>query len=198
MPWGGAPKCPACDRTVYPMDQIVAADRKPFHARCIQCQMIGCGADLTARSLKHYEGYVICEKCYDSLLHEKVYGPGEGQESIDERRRREEEERLARERAEKSRKERRCMECDKKTFPDDSEELAPGFFYHKGCMKCKECGRAPDEDTPLLMAPREAESVFGPEILDPYCKYCYAKIYKMSALAIQEMVTIAPDMVIGL
>lgn len=22
MPWGSAPKCPACDRTVYPMEQV--------------------------------------------------------------------------------------------------------------------------------------------------------------------------------
>jgi hypothetical protein len=28
MPWGGAPKCPACDRNVYPMDQVIAADRQ--------------------------------------------------------------------------------------------------------------------------------------------------------------------------
>jgi hypothetical protein len=33
MPWGGAPKCPACDRNVYPMDQVIAADRQgpPLH-----------------------------------------------------------------------------------------------------------------------------------------------------------------------
>jgi hypothetical protein len=33
MPWGGAPKCPACDRNVYPMDQVIAADRQdhPSH-----------------------------------------------------------------------------------------------------------------------------------------------------------------------
>ena len=43
MPWGGAPACPACNKTVYPMEQAIAADRKPFHAGCIRCQMKGCG-----------------------------------------------------------------------------------------------------------------------------------------------------------
>jgi len=180
------------------MDQTIAADRKPFHMKCIKCQTFGCSNDLTARSLRRYEEYIICEKCHDNILNNKVYGPPEGQESLEQRRRREEEERLARERAEKSRKERRCMECDKKTFPEDSEELAPGLFYHKGCMKCKECSRAPDDETPLMMAPRETEDVFGPPLLDPYCKFCYAKIYKMSVLAIQEVVTIAPEISVGL
>ncbi len=32
MPWGGAPKCPACDRNVYPMDQVIAADRQDPHS----------------------------------------------------------------------------------------------------------------------------------------------------------------------
>jgi len=180
------------------MDQTIAADRKPFHTRCIRCQMFGCGNDLTARSIHKYEGHNICDKCHENVYNSKVYGPGEGQESIEERKRREEEERKARERAEKSKKERRCMECDKKTFPDDSEELAPSIFYHKGCMKCSECDRVPDEETPLMMAARETEDVFGPELLDPYCKFCFAKKYKMSALHVQEIVTIAPEISIGL
>ena len=34
---------------------------------------------------------------------------------------------------------------------------------------------------------RQTEDVFGPELLDPYCKFCYAKIYKVSAIKIQEI-----------
>ena len=41
--WGGVPKCPGCDRSVYPMEQTLAADRKPFHVTCIKCQTKGCG-----------------------------------------------------------------------------------------------------------------------------------------------------------
>ena len=44
----------------------------------------------------------------------QTYGPAEGAESTEARRRREEEERLARERAEKAKRERLCPECCKK------------------------------------------------------------------------------------
>ena len=32
MPWGSAPKCPACDRTVYPMEQVFLSDPSPIIA----------------------------------------------------------------------------------------------------------------------------------------------------------------------
>lgn len=198
MPWGGAPKCPGCERSVYPMDQVIAADRKPFHNRCIRCQMFGCGNELTARSIHKYEGVNICEKCHENIYRNKVWGPPDGAESIEERRKREEEERLAREQAERSKRERKCMECDKKTFPEDSSELSPGQYYHKGCMKCRECSVQPDEENPLIMGCRNEYDVFGPEILDPYCKFCYAKKFKMSAVNIKEIVTIAPEISMGL
>ena len=41
--WGSGNRCPACDKTVYPMEQAIAADRRPFHANCLKCQMKGCG-----------------------------------------------------------------------------------------------------------------------------------------------------------
>ena len=40
--WGSVPKCPACDKSVYPVEQVFAADRKPFHRGCINCQVRGC------------------------------------------------------------------------------------------------------------------------------------------------------------
>ena len=40
---------------------------------------------------------------------------------------------------------------------------------------------------------REQEDVFAEEILEPYCKFCYAKMFKMSAIKIQEICEIAPD-----
>ena len=41
---------------------------------------------------------------------------------------------------------------------------------------------------------RECEDVFAAEILEPYCKFCYAKKFKTSALKIAEIVEIAPDL----
>ena len=40
---------------------------------------------------------------------------------------------------------------------------------------------------------RECDDVFAPEILEPYCKFCYAKKFKMSAIALQEILEIAPE-----
>ena len=40
---------------------------------------------------------------------------------------------------------------------------------------------------------RDNEDVFAQEILEPYCKFCYAKKFKMSAIALQEILEIAPQ-----
>jgi transcription elongation factor Elf1 len=180
------------------MEQTIAADRKPFHVRCIRCQTRGCGNDLTARSIHKYEGYNICEKCHEAIFRERVYGPGQGMESMEDRRKREEEERLARERSDKAKAERRCPECGNKTFGEDAEMLAPDLYYHKGCIKCVECSRVPESDSPIVMAPRDTENMFADEILEPYCKFCYAKKFKTSAIRIAEIVEIAPEFGISL
>ena len=64
------------------------------------------------------------------------------------------------------------------------------MYYHKTCLRCVECERKPDEETPMMLGPREQEDVFEEEVLDPYCKFCFAKHYKLSALNIAESVTI--------
>ena len=69
---------------------------------------------MTARSLHKYEGYNICDKCHEMIFINKSYGPADGQESMEDRKKRLEEERLARERAEKRKAERICPECDQK------------------------------------------------------------------------------------
>ena len=79
------------------------------------------------------------------------------------------------------------------TFDNDSEMLAPDIYYHRGCIKCFECSRQPDNDTPIMMAPRDIDDVFAEEILDPYCKFCYAKKFKTSAIALAEVLDIAPE-----
>lgn len=193
MPWGAAPKCPGCDHTVYPMEQVIAADRKPFHAKCITCQMQGCRNDLTARGLHKYEGFNICGSCHDQMFRNRTYGAADG-ETLEQKKAREEAERLAAAAREKAKAERRCPECNNKTFGEDSEMLAPDLYYHRGCIKCSLCDRTPGEDVPIVMAARESDDVFAPEILDPYCKFCYAKKFKTSAIKIAEIVEIAPDM----
>jgi len=177
---------------VYPVEQVFAADRKAFHPRCIFCGIKGCTNELTERTIHQYEGVNICERCHDSIYKDRTYGPGPGQESIEERRRREEEERLARERQEKAKRERLCPGCEKKTKEGDSELVAPDVYYHKTCLKCCNCNTEPEEDTEIIMAPKDPDNIFS-EILEPLCKFCYAKKFKASAIKIAEIVEIAPD-----
>ena len=71
--------------------------------------------------------------------------------------------------------------------------LAPDLYYHPGCIKCSLCFKGAEENTPMIMAARDVDDVFAQEILEPYCKFCYAKKYKTSAIKIAEMVEIAPE-----
>ena len=46
----------------------------------------------------------------------------------------------------------------------------------------------------MIMAARDVDNVFAQEVLEPYCKFCYAKKYKTAALKIAEVVEIAPEL----
>ena len=66
--WGNVPKCPACKsifrknkklkisregkKSVYPLEQVYAADRKPFHKGCIKCAMDGCRCDDNCENMR--------------------------------------------------------------------------------------------------------------------------------------------------
>ena len=71
--------------------------------------------------------------------------------------------------------------------------MVSDMIFHKVCLKCSECNRSPDENTPMMMGPREQDNVFGEEDLIPFCKFCFAKIFKVSALNIAEAVNITPE-----
>ena len=80
-------------------------------------------------------------------------------------------------------------------YPEDSVKVSD-IFFHKACLKCSECGRSPDENTPMMMGPKNQDNVFGQEDLQPYCKFCFAKVFKVSAINIAETVTITPEVAI--
>ena len=77
-------------------------------------------------------------------------------------------------------------------YPDDSVQVSD-LWFHKVCLKCSECGRSPDENTPMMMGPKDQDNVFGQEDLIPFCKFCFAKKFKVSAINIAESVTIQPE-----
>ena len=106
--------------------------------------------------------------------------------------RKEEAERKRLEKAERQKNERRCPGCDMKAYPEDSVCVSD-LHYHKVCLKCSECDRSPDNNTPMMLGPKNVDNVFGEEDLEPYCKFCFAKKFKISALNIAETVTTVPE-----
>ena len=77
------------------------------------------------------------------------------------------------------------------THDNDSEMVAPDVYYHKNCLRCSDCDRAPDENEEIIMAPTDPDNIFC-DVLQPLCKFCYAKKFKVSAMKIAEIVEIAP------
>ena len=45
----------------------------------------------------------------------------------------------------------------------------------------------------IISGPKNADNVFGDEELEPFCKFCFAKKFKISALNIAETVTTVPE-----
>ena len=85
--WGAQNLCPACQKAVYPGEQVFGADRRPFHRRCITCGTRGCGYEdrdvnkenmnntyfrnsLTTKGIHKHGNMNVCDMC-----HEDMYGP---------------------------------------------------------------------------------------------------------------------------
>ena len=83
-------------------------------------------------------------------------------------------------------KERQLCIYDKKTEKTRQQEphLFQGHVPHIPIWR-------PHDDNAICIC-RECDDVFAAEILDPYCKFCYAKKFKMSAINIQDILEIAP------
>merc|ERR1711936_146641 len=184
-----APKCPCCKSSVFPAESFIAADRTPFHKKCVKCK--SCSKSLNSATLNEHQTQLYCKACYDNIFMMKKGGGEEygGIVTPEDMKRKEEEERKRLEKAKRAKAERRCPTCDMKTYAEDSVQVSD-VFYHKPCLKCVECGRGPDSETPMMLGPQESDDVFAEEVLEPFCKFCFAKRYKLSALNVAESVKI--------
>ena len=81
--------------------------------------------------------------------------------------------------------EKRCPVCENKIYPEGSIIISEVPF-HRTCVKCIECARVFDGADMALGPPGEPNP-------KPYCKFCFAKTFGISALNITEMVQIAPE-----
>eukprot|EP01126_Amoeba_proteus_P018883 TRINITY_DN1961_c0_g2_i2.p1 TRINITY_DN1961_c0_g2~~TRINITY_DN1961_c0_g2_i2.p1 ORF type:complete len:158 (+),score=20.90 TRINITY_DN1961_c0_g2_i2:57-530(+) len=76
--FGGSPKCPGCQKSVYHNEQVMALD-KPWHARCLKCAQ--CAKVLDPGSLNDRQGKVYCAHCYGAVAGLRGYGYGAINES---------------------------------------------------------------------------------------------------------------------
>ncbi len=117
MPWTApptAPRCPACNTSVFPAEAFMAADRKPFHKQCVKC--FKCHKALNPATINEHQSQLFCKACYDGIFMPQEYSTGTygGIVTPDDIRRREEEEKRRAEKAERAKRERRCPGCDMK------------------------------------------------------------------------------------
>ena len=85
--WGAGNYCPACNKQVYPNEQIFDQDRKPWHRPCIKCGTRGCrwkkkelrislqslliySNQLRAGGFHKHDSINVCDRC-----HNELYGP---------------------------------------------------------------------------------------------------------------------------
>merc|ERR1712226_576751 len=60
------PACPVCQRSVFPMEALMASDRTPYHKVCLKC--CECARKLDVMSLNEHEKLLYCCVCYQALF----------------------------------------------------------------------------------------------------------------------------------
>ena len=73
MPWNApnpAPKCPFCEKSVFPAESYMAADRRPFHKQCVKC--FDCTKNLVPATINEHQGALYCHFCYSNKFMPQV------------------------------------------------------------------------------------------------------------------------------
>jgi len=73
--FGGAAKCPRCDKSVYMAEEIVGAGKK-WHKSCFTCK--DCNKRVDSTTVNDKEGEIYCKGCYGKNFGPKGYGYGGG------------------------------------------------------------------------------------------------------------------------
>lgn len=180
-----APKCPACKTNVYPAEHVMAADRKPYHRGCVKC--FTCRVPLNPRTLNEHDEQLFCNTCYERLFNpvEFTVDYYNGIITPEDIERQKEKERQERERMERALRDKKCPTCEQKVYPEQAI-IVSEIVFHRQCIKCCECMRV-FEGKDMCLGPQ------GDPNPKPYCKFCFAKAFGISALNIGELVQIAPE-----
>jgi len=156
-----------------------------MHRSCVKC--FNCRIPLNPRNLNVHEDQLVCNVCYEKIFNPadftvENYGGVITPEDIE---RQKELERLEKEKAERALGEKRCPVCNNKIYPAGAIIISEVAFC-RTCVKCVECVRVFDGKDMALGPPNDPSP-------KPYCKFCFAKAFGISALNITEMVAIAPE-----
>ena len=69
LSFGGAPKCPRCDKPVYHAERVVGLGGVDWHRGCLRCS--SCDKTLgSVAEIADHKGDTFCKTCYG-----KLYGP---------------------------------------------------------------------------------------------------------------------------
>lgn len=178
-----SPKCPACKTSVFPAEAVMAGDRKPYHKFCVRC--ISCHVSLNPRTMNDHDNKLFCDSCYANYFNQSEFTTDyyTGIVTPEDIERAKEKERLEKEKMERALKDKACPTCCQKVYPEQAIVISE-LIFHKTCVKCIECMRQ-FEGKDMVMSPEPDQK--------PYCKFCYAKMFGISALDITELVQIAPS-----
>jgi len=156
-----------------------------MHRSCVKC--FNCRIPLNPSNLNVHEDQLVCNVCYEKIFNPadftvENYGGVITPEDIE---RQKELERLEKEKAERALGEKRCPVCNNEIYPAGAIIISEVAFC-RTCVKCVECVRVFDGKDMALGPPNDPSP-------KPYCKFCFAKAFGISALNITEMVAIAPE-----
>ncbi|KAL5480115.1 hypothetical protein EMCRGX_G023737 [Ephydatia muelleri] len=146
MSYGGGAKCPACAKTVYFAEELVAEGQK-WHKTCFKCT--GCNKPLSSTSMASHEQKLYCIPCHTSLFGAKgshsmgstVFTKVEGGQAG---------------------ASNHCPRCGNAVYMAE-KIVGAGQMWHKECFNCADCRKKLDSTT---VSDNEGQI---------YCKGCYGK-----------------------
>jgi len=161
---GTQQKCKACEKTVYPVDQL-SADGTAYHKACFRCSH--CKGTLKLSNYSSMEGVLYCKphfeqlfkesgsfsknfqspaKLADKTTHELTRSPSKAASMF-------------------SGTQEKCATCGKTAYPLEKVTVE-GQAYHKSCFKCSHGG--------CPITPSNYAALEG--IL--YCKHHFSQLFK--------------------
>ncbi|KAA0037337.1 LIM domain-containing protein WLIM2b-like [Cucumis melo var. makuwa] len=155
---GTQQKCKACDKTVYPVDQL-SADGVSFHKSCFKCSH--CKGTLKLSNYSSMDGVLYCKPHFEQLFKET----GNFSKNFLSRMFQTFTRSPSRAASMFSGTQEKCATCGKTAYPLEKVTVE-SQAYHKSCFKCSHGG--------CSLSPSNYAALEG--IL--YCKHHFSQLFK--------------------